>query len=666
MRNFSLKTAILLLILLLLTLGGASATFAQDDDAEATPEAADALPEATEPSTIDYEIPPVPEGVDLDQVVGRVGDEAITLGEVAERVRYQRFYFFYALDQLVEERGEGILNLEDPANQLAPTLNNLLSQLAADDDFARSMYETIIFENLYAQEAQAREIAPDDCRLNQLWLQVLVTQGVSLDEDCQLPAEQAAQRDAFLRQAEIFTGATAEDIVQSLTAQSLAQPIFDAVAEEYEPEEQEVARSRHIRVSTEETANEVLERLEAGEAFEDLLAEYTIDPGLEGTRGSLGTFGRGMMVAPFEEAAFGAEAGEIVGPVETQFGFHVINVEDKTAVVTRNARHILLATEDDANAALGLLERGNDFAEIAARYSLDAGTAGFGGDLGFVSPGSNDPALVDAVYEAEIGEIVGPVQTASGFHVVEVLGEGEPLEEVTASHILVETEEEAEAALERLDAGEDFGDLAAELSIEPGAGGHGGSTNILLAGGGEEGFFNANQVPPQISEAVFDAEAGEIIGPVGPVLNDQGQSSGFYIIEVLEFDMQAPPETSPQVQQARQNFVVDWQEEQFASDRIEETTLWRQFIPQNPLPSDVSSALIPLDATLAEFQEQFAAFQQANNIPSILSNLVVPEFLLEQPEEPEAEATAEATDEAISEATPEAEATEEATEEDGD
>ena len=88
--------------------------------------------------------------------------------------------------------------------------------------------------------------------------------------------------------------------------------------------EAEQVNARHILVETEETANEVLERLNAGEDWNDLAAEYNIDSGT-----SLGWFGRGTMVSEFEEAAFALEPGEISAPVKTQYGYHIIASDGK-------------------------------------------------------------------------------------------------------------------------------------------------------------------------------------------------------------------------------------------------------------------------------------------------------------------------------------------------
>ena len=91
----------------------------------------------------------------------------------------------------------------------------------------------------------------------------------------------------------------------------------------------ETVSAKHILVETEEKCNEILATITSGEkTFEDAAQEFSTCP--SGQRGGdLGAFGKGQMVPEFEQAAFDAEIGQVVGPVKTQFGCHLIKVEAK-------------------------------------------------------------------------------------------------------------------------------------------------------------------------------------------------------------------------------------------------------------------------------------------------------------------------------------------------
>lgn len=85
---------------------------------------------------------------------------------------------------------------------------------------------------------------------------------------------------------------------------------------------------RHVLTETREEAQDAIERIEGGEDFADVARDVSTDPGSAEQGGDLGEVARGQTVPPFEEAAFEAEEGEIVGPVRSEFGFHVIEVTD--------------------------------------------------------------------------------------------------------------------------------------------------------------------------------------------------------------------------------------------------------------------------------------------------------------------------------------------------
>jgi len=85
------------------------------------------------------------------------------------------------------------------------------------------------------------------------------------------------------------------------------------------------ARASHILVKTEDQANQILKRLADGEEFDKVARRFSSCPsGKNG--GDLGWFGKGQMVPEFEKVAFENDPGKVVGPVKTQFGYHVIKV----------------------------------------------------------------------------------------------------------------------------------------------------------------------------------------------------------------------------------------------------------------------------------------------------------------------------------------------------
>lgn len=93
-------------------------------------------------------------------------------------------------------------------------------------------------------------------------------------------------------------------------------------------EAQEEVRARHILVSSEDDAKAVKAEIDAGKPFEIAALEKSQD-GSAQNGGDLGYFHAGMMVKPFEDAAFALKAGEISDPVQTQFGWHIIKLEDR-------------------------------------------------------------------------------------------------------------------------------------------------------------------------------------------------------------------------------------------------------------------------------------------------------------------------------------------------
>lgn len=86
--------------------------------------------------------------------------------------------------------------------------------------------------------------------------------------------------------------------------------------------------AKHILVENEDAANDIAKEIADGLAFEEAAKKYSTCPSKE-KGGDLGYFSKGQMVPEFEKAAFEGEIGKVIGPVQTQFGYHLIRVEDK-------------------------------------------------------------------------------------------------------------------------------------------------------------------------------------------------------------------------------------------------------------------------------------------------------------------------------------------------
>jgi peptidyl-prolyl cis-trans isomerase C len=107
----------------------------------------------------------------------------------------------------------------------------------------------------------------------------------------------------------------------------VAKAFYDDQVKAMKPEEE--VQARHILVDSEEKAKEIAEKIAKGGDFSALAKENSKDPGSKDDGGMLGFFGRGQMVPQFEEAAYRLKKGEVSPPIKSQFGFHLIKLEDR-------------------------------------------------------------------------------------------------------------------------------------------------------------------------------------------------------------------------------------------------------------------------------------------------------------------------------------------------
>jgi peptidyl-prolyl cis-trans isomerase C len=115
------------------------------------------------------------------------------------------------------------------------------------------------------------------------------------------------------------------DVAKAATTDEALHKTYDEAAQAQKPETE--VHARHILVATEADAQAALKRVKAGEDFAKVAKDVSKDPGSEG--GDLGWFTKDRMVPEFADAAFKLEKGQISDPVKSQFGWHIIQVEDK-------------------------------------------------------------------------------------------------------------------------------------------------------------------------------------------------------------------------------------------------------------------------------------------------------------------------------------------------
>lgn len=125
------------------------------------------------------------------------------------------------------------------------------------------------------------------------------------------------------------SGVALQQVVTGAVTDEALQAAYDARFKDAVPQTE--YNAAHILVETKEKADELKAQIEGGADFAELAKANSTDPGSGANGGDLGWFGTGMMVKPFEDAVVAAEVGKVAGPIETQFGWHLILVKETRA-----------------------------------------------------------------------------------------------------------------------------------------------------------------------------------------------------------------------------------------------------------------------------------------------------------------------------------------------
>lgn len=222
------------------------------------------------------------------------------------------------------------------------------------------------------------------------------------------------------------------------------------------------------------TAQKVIELLNSGSEFAKIAtASSSGANALEG--GDMGWMNINSMPTLFAEAVQNRAKDELIGPIRSGAGFHILKVIDtrgieKVEVVELNSRHILIKpsvilSDDKAQQMLKdfrkkILSGDADFAALAKEHSADPGSALKGGELGWADPNAYVPEFRDTLNKLAIDEISEPVRTVHGWHLMQLLGKRvddatEKLKEDKATQLLFQRKfnEETDAWLREIRAG---------------------------------------------------------------------------------------------------------------------------------------------------------------------------------------------------------------------
>lgn len=162
------------------------------------------------------------------------------------------------------------------------------------------------------------------------------------------------------------------------------------------------------------------------EAFDAVARELSTDPSVQETGGELGWITPFRYVYPLEEATYNTPIGQISEVFRTQYGYHIVLVEEERDHVEVKAAHIMKMVPADSLSeikkalidSIAKVVTSENFAEVAKMESEDRGSSSRGGDLGWFGKGMMVKAFEDAAFSMQAGEISAPVRTQYGWHIL--------------------------------------------------------------------------------------------------------------------------------------------------------------------------------------------------------------------------------------------------------
>ncbi|MDD2885610.1 MAG: peptidylprolyl isomerase [Dechloromonas sp.] len=353
-------------------------------------------------------------------------------------------------DHIVAVVGDGVITRYELRTRLASALKQLEKQgtpLPAQDVLERQMLERLIMERVQLAYARESGLRVDDQQLDQAMGRIAANNKLT-PQEFRTAIEKDGMVFAKFREeirAEMITVRLREREVDSRLVISdseidnyLANQAATGGGEEFQlthillraPESATPEQLQKLRARGEQALN----RARAGENFAQLAAAFSDAPdALQG--GEIGWRSLDRLPTLYAEAASHLKTGEVSDLLRSSAGYHLIKLVDRrggsapASVRQTKARHILIRTNEvvSATEARHKLENvrdrirhGVDFAEQARLYSQD-GSAGKGGDLGWLSPGDTVPEFERAMDALKAGEVSEVVQSPFGMHLIQII-----------------------------------------------------------------------------------------------------------------------------------------------------------------------------------------------------------------------------------------------------
>ena len=354
------------------------------------------------------------------------------------------------IDQVVAIVDDDVIMASELRERVASVAENLKARdikPPPEDTLIRETLDRLILESIQLQKGNRVGVRISDAQLNGAMQRIASQNGMTPDQFRMALEQQgqsyAAMRDQVRREMIIqrvqggnvnqriqITDKEVENFLATGDGQKLAQPEYHIVhallAISPDASDNEVAAAQDY-------VDNLAERIRAGESFEQAVSKRTGQYTFSG--GDLGWRKLDDLPSLFSEVAPGLAVGETADPIRSDSGFHLVYMQEKRGddqmIAQTEVRHILIKpseimTDEQALQLTSELkaraENGEDFGDLARKYSEDIGSAQEGGELGWTSPGQMVPEFEKAMAATAIDQISDPLRTQFGWHILQVEG----------------------------------------------------------------------------------------------------------------------------------------------------------------------------------------------------------------------------------------------------